>query len=140
MRGNQQDRRSAFPECPVRAARLGPACPPTNAVTVSIRPEIPVNHFLPRDMIMAGSTSTQEFVLDSTHILILKEISDKPGCKMSHIVDRLISECGENSIRSKIHQLIVHRYLNEGRSSQGIQLWMMGKGRIALQGSSDNQP
>jgi hypothetical protein len=87
-------------------------------------------------MIMAGSPKPQEFALDQTHIRILQEISEKPGCKMSHIVDRLISECGENTIRSKIHQLIVHRYLNEGRSSQGIQLWMMGKGRIALQSSA----
>ena len=91
---------------------------------------------LPRDMIMASSPNTQEFALDQTHIRILQEISEKPGCRMSHIVDRLISECGENTIRSKIHQLIVHRYLNEGRSSQGIQLWMMGKGRIALQSSA----
>ncbi len=91
---------------------------------------------LPQDMIMAGSPKEQEFALDQTHIRILQEISEKPGCRMSHIVDQLISECGENTLRSKIHQLIVHRYLNEGRSSQGIQLWMMGKGRIALQTSA----
>ncbi len=82
---------------------------------------------------MAPPRHTQAFELDELHIRILREISEKPGCRMSHIVDRLLPDYGENSIRSKIHQLIVHRYLNEGRSSQGIQLYMMGKGRVALQ-------
>jgi hypothetical protein len=84
---------------------------------------------------MINTYTQPAFVLDNTHIRILEAVSEKPGCKISHVVARLLSEYGENSVRSKVHQLVVHRYVNAGKSSQEILLTITGKGRISLQGT-----
>lgn len=73
------------------------------------------------------------FQLDPPHIRILQTISDRPGCRISHVVQTLLSEYGENSVRSKVHQLLVNRYVSEVKSAQEIQLRITGKGRAALQ-------
>jgi hypothetical protein len=87
-----------------------------------------------KDDIMINTYIQPAFALDDTHIRILEEVAEKPGCKISHVVLRLLSEYGENSVRSKVHQLVVHRYVNAGKSSQEILLTITGKGRISLQG------
>ncbi len=83
---------------------------------------------------MINTYTQPAFALDDTHIRILEEVSKKPGCKISHVVLHLLSEYGENSVRAKVHQLVIHRYVNAGKSSQEILLTITGKGRISLQG------
>jgi hypothetical protein len=80
--------------------------------------------------------SQSEFVPDSTYIRILQVVSDEPSCRISNVVARLLSEHGEYDIRSRVRQLVIRRYLFEGRSSTEILLTITGKGRGLLQKSS----
>jgi hypothetical protein len=80
--------------------------------------------------------SQKEFVPDSTYIRILQVVSDEPNCKISNVVDRLLPEHGEYAVRSRVRQLVLRRYIFEGRSSTEMLLSITGKGRGLLQKSS----
>jgi hypothetical protein len=75
----------------------------------------------------------KEFVPDATYLRILQEVSDAPACKISHVVSRMIPDYGEYDVRSRIHQLVLKRYLFEGRANTETHLSITGKGRGCLQ-------
>jgi len=77
--------------------------------------------------------SEKEFVPDAVYIRILHVVSDEPNCKISSVVNKLLDEHGEYAIRSRVRQLVLRRYLFEGRSSTEILLSITGKGRGLLQ-------
>jgi hypothetical protein len=77
--------------------------------------------------------SQKEFVPDTTYLRILQEVSDEPGCKISHVVSQMIPEYGEYDVRSRVHQLVIRRYLFEGRANTETHLSITGKGRGCLQ-------
>jgi hypothetical protein len=77
--------------------------------------------------------SEKEFTPDQLYIQILHVVSDDPNCKISSVVDKLIAEHGEYAVRSRVRQLVLRRYLFEGRSSTEILLSITGKGRGLLQ-------
>lgn len=79
----------------------------------------------------------KEFVPDLTYLRILQEVSDKPGCKISHVVTRMIPEYGENDVRLRVHQLVMRRYLFEGRANTETHLSITGKGRGCLQATME---
>ena len=43
-------------------------------------------------IIMSELFKQKEFVADTTYLRILQEVSDVPGCKISHVVSRMIPE------------------------------------------------
>lgn len=49
----------------------------------------------------------KEFVADTTYLRILQEVSDVPGCKISHVVSRMIPEYGEYDVRSRVRQSVL---------------------------------
>ena len=75
----------------------------------------------------------KEFVADTTYLRILQEVSDVPGCKISHVVSRMIPEYGEYDVRSRVRQLVLRRHLFEGRATSETHLSITGKGRGYLQ-------
>ena len=79
----------------------------------------------------------KEFVPDTTYLRILQEVSDVPGCKISHVVSRMIPEYGEYDVRSRVHQLVLRRYLFEGRANTETHLSITGKGRGCLQADQE---
>jgi hypothetical protein len=80
--------------------------------------------------------SAPVFMPDATHIRILQTVADKPGCSITHVVQQLIADHGENAIRTRVHQLIDTRALDEGKSSSVIVLRITSKGRVFLQQSA----
>jgi|WetSurMetagenome_2_1015567.scaffolds.fasta_scaffold63642_4 hypothetical protein len=79
----------------------------------------------------------KEFVPDTTYLRILQEVSDVPGCKISHVVSRMIPEYGEYDVRQRVHQLVLRRYLFEGRANTETHLSITGKGRGCLQAGQE---
>ena len=79
--------------------------------------------------------SQREFVPDNTYIQVLQVVSDEPDCTISTIVARLLPEQGEYSVRSRVRQLVLRRYLFEGLTRSEILLTITGKGRAVLQES-----
>ena len=73
------------------------------------------------------------FEPDPIHIHILKAVGHKPGCHMGHVVQQLLPEHGENSIRSGIRVLLSRRYLDGGKSCSEILLRLTSNGRILLE-------
>ena len=76
------------------------------------------------------------FVPDPIHIHILEAVGNKPGCHMGHVVQQLLPEHGENSIRSGIRVLLSKRYLDGGKSPSEILLRLTSNGRILLQNAA----
>jgi hypothetical protein len=79
---------------------------------------------------------TKVFVPDPAQIRILQVVADKPGCHISHVVQQLLPEHSESSVRSGIHKLLARRCLDGGRSNNEILLMMTSGGRIALQAAA----
>ena len=80
--------------------------------------------------------SGREFVPDTTCIRILQIVSAEPGQRIRNIVTRLHPEYGENDIRSRVRQLVIRRYLDEGMSNTEIILTITDEGSRLLQKSS----
>lgn len=80
--------------------------------------------------------SSREFVPDNTSIRILQIVSAEPSRRISTIVTKLHPEYGENDIRSRVRQLIIRRYLDEGISNTEIILKITDEGSRLLQKSS----
>jgi hypothetical protein len=76
---------------------------------------------------------TEAFVPDIAHILILQEVADCPSCSITHVVVKLLPSHSESSVRSGVRQLLARRYLDWGKSPDGIQLRLTSQGRVALQ-------
>jgi hypothetical protein len=75
----------------------------------------------------------QVFVPDPIHIHILQAVGNKQGCHMGHVVQQLLPDHGESSIRSGIRILLSKRYLDGGKSCSEIVLRLTSNGRILLQ-------
>jgi len=75
----------------------------------------------------------QIFVPDPIHIHILQAVGDKQGCHISHVVQQLLSNHGESSVRSSVRILLSKRYLDGGKSSSEIVLRLTSSGRLLLQ-------
>lgn len=75
----------------------------------------------------------QVFVPDPIHLHILQTVGDKQGCRMGHVVQQLLPDHGESSIRSGIRTLLSKRYLDGGKSCSEIVLRLTSNGRILLQ-------
>ena len=73
------------------------------------------------------------FVPDSAHIMILQEVADCPSCSIGYVVERLLPTHSESVVRSRVRQLLTRRYLDWGKSPDGIQLRLTSQGRVALQ-------
>ena len=78
----------------------------------------------------------QVFMPDPIHIHILQAVGDKQGCHISHVVEQLLSNHGESSIRSSVRILLSKRYLDGGKSSSEIVLRLTSNGRLLLQKSA----
>lgn len=78
----------------------------------------------------------QVFVPDPIHIHILQAVGDKQGCHISHVVEQLLANHGESSIRSSVRILLSKRYLDGGKSSSEIVLRLTSNGRLLLQKSA----
>ena len=59
--------------------------------------------------------SQREFIPDTTNIRVLQVVSDNPDCTANDIVTRLLPEHDTWAVRSGIHQMVLKRYLCEGR-------------------------
>jgi hypothetical protein len=75
----------------------------------------------------------QVFVPDPIHIHILQAVGDKQGCHITHVVEQLLPNHGESSIRSSVRILLSKRYLDGGKSSKEIILRLTSNGRLLLQ-------
>jgi len=75
----------------------------------------------------------QVFVPDPIHIHILQAVGDKQGCHITHVVETLLPNHGESSIRSNVRILLSKRYLDGGKSSKEIVLRLTSNGRLLLQ-------
>jgi hypothetical protein len=76
---------------------------------------------------------TEVFVPDIAHILILQEVADCPSCSITHVVEKLLPGHSESVVRSRVRQLLARRYLDWGKSPDGIRLRLTSQGRVALQ-------
>jgi hypothetical protein len=76
---------------------------------------------------------TEAFVPDTAHIRILQEVADSPSCTITHVVLQLLPGTSESSVRSGVRLLLARRYLDWGKSPDGIQLRLTSQGRVALQ-------
>jgi len=75
----------------------------------------------------------QVFVPDTTHIHILQAVADKPSCHISDVVQQLLSDHSESSVRSGVRILLSKRHLDAGKSNNEIRLRLTSSGRLALQ-------
>ena len=73
------------------------------------------------------------FVPDPIHLHILQAVGDKQGCHITHVVEQLLTQHGESSIRSSVRILLSKRYLDGGKSSKEIILRLTSSGRLLLQ-------
>jgi len=78
------------------------------------------------------------FVPNPIHIHILEAVSEKQGCHIGHVVQQLLPEHGESSVRSAVRILLSKRILDGGKSSSEIVLRLTSKGRIILQKAAAN--
>ena len=78
------------------------------------------------------------FVPDPIHIHILQAVSEKQGCHIGHVVQQLLPDHGESSVRSAIRVMLSNRSLDGGKSSSEIVLRLTSKGRILLQKADAN--
>jgi len=75
----------------------------------------------------------EAFVPDAAHMKILQEVADSPSCTITHVVLQMIPGTSESCVRSGVRQLLARRYLDWGKSPEGIQLRLTSRGRVALQ-------
>jgi hypothetical protein len=75
----------------------------------------------------------QVFVPDLIHLRILQTVSDKQGCHIGHVVQKLHPAHGESGVRSGVRILLSGRFLDGGKSSSEIMLRLTSKGRVLLQ-------
>jgi len=78
------------------------------------------------------------FVPDPIHIHILQAVSEKQGCHIGHVVQQLLPDHGESSIRSAVRVMLSNRTLDGGKSSSEIVLRLTSKGRILLKKAAAN--
>jgi len=78
------------------------------------------------------------FVPDPIHIHILQAVSEKQGCHIGHVVQQLLPDHGESSVRSAVRVMLSNRTLDGGKSSSEIVLRLTSKGRILLQKADAN--
>jgi hypothetical protein len=65
-------------------------------------------------------------------------VSEKQGCHIGHVVQQLLPDHGESSIRSAVRVMLSNRTLDGGKSSSEIVLRLTSKGRILLQKAEAN--
>jgi hypothetical protein len=94
---------------------------------------IPLRSPLPGRNVTEMLPTTEAFVPDTAHIMILQEVSDSPSCTITHVVEKLLPSQSESVVRSRVRQLLARRYLDWGKSPLGIQLRLTSRGRVALQ-------
>jgi hypothetical protein len=78
-------------------------------------------------------TKNEIFVPDAAQIRILQKVAESPSCTITHVVVQLLPGSSESSVRSGVRQLLARRYLDWGKSPDGIQLRLTSQGRVALQ-------
>ena len=78
------------------------------------------------------------FVPDPIHIRVLSAVSEKQGCPIGHVVQQLLPDFGESTVRSAVRTLLSKGCLDGGKSSSAIVLRLTSKGRILLQKAAAN--